>query len=430
MPPSDRHAFALPTAALSTQPSASVRLARLELLALCAFAFVLPLFEAPKNLLWIVYVGLWIASHARSRDFGGRWQTWDTLIVLWVVSGYVSAIFAGLHHAEWTSALDILRYGSVLWVLRRTHYGAAAMQRLLVCIVLGTLTALLWGYYELRITGGHKTLGLNSVGHVNHSAIYLVIVFGTVLAWVRGAWSADRVAKRLLGATLCVALGVSLVVMASGGALGATLIAGLALLVTFALRSRKQVWPFFAAAFVIVAVIFAARPEVVEKNALRISEHQVLSFRDGIWRAALHASREYPLFGVGMGNYSRIDSERLAEWSRARGETLDAKRIWPSAHAHSLYLNTLAERGVAGLTVLLAILAAWAWLLARGIPQATESPLRWAYWGGALTAWLVAIIVGLVNTTLHHEHALLSMLLLGGWFSLSRSPSMQSSVCA
>jgi hypothetical protein len=35
--------------------------------------------------------------------------------------------------------------------------------------------------------------------------------------------------------------------------------------------------------------------------------------------------------------------------------------------------------------------------------------------------------VGLVNTTLHHEHALLSMLLLGGWLSLPRSALKNSS---
>ena len=424
MPPSDRHAFALPTAALSTQPSASVRLARLELLALCAFAFVLPLFEAPKNLLWIVYVGLWIASHARSRDFGGRWQTWDTLIVLWVVSGYVSAIFAGLHHAEWTSALDILRYGSVLWVLRRTHYGAAAMQRLLVCIVLGTLTALLWGYYELRITGDHKTLGLNSVGHVNHSAIYLAIAFGVAITWLRATWATEGGARRAIGLGLCLAFGLSLVVMESRATVALGFIIGLCVFGAYALRSGRNFWRVLLGALVVAVAVFAAKPQVVEKNALRFTENNVLASRDAIWRGGLEGWRRYPLFGVGMGNYGRIDSARLEEWISARGESFDQARFVPASHAHSLYVNTLAERGIAGFAVLLAVLAAWGWALARDIPSAAESATRWTYWGGAFAAWLVTVLVGLVNTTLHHEHALIGMLLLGGWLSLLRRPRL------
>jgi hypothetical protein len=79
------------------------------------------------------------------------------------------------------------------------------------------------------------------------------------------------------------------------------------------------------------------------------------------------------------------------------------------------------------LLVLLTALAAWGWSLGKSIPRVNDRPVRWAYWGGALAAWLVAMLVGLVNTTLHHEHALISMLLLGGWLSLSRSAPQKSS---
>jgi len=88
-------------------------------------------------------------------------------------------------------------------------------------------------------------------------------------------------------------------------------------------------------------------------------------------------------------------------------------------------VNTLVERGAVGLAALLAVLVLWAWSVVRHLPEDRAPPLRWAYWGAATAAWLVAVVVGLVNTTLHHEHALLSMLLLGGWLSVlarSRGP--------
>jgi hypothetical protein len=92
-------------------------------------------------------------------------------------------------------------------------------------------------------------------------------------------------------------------------------------------------------------------------------------------------------------------------------------------HGHSLYVNSLAERGLLGLGspcdsrgVAIA--------QTHRVPNADAPPLHWAYWCSAGAAWIITIVVGALNTTLHHEQALLCMLLLGGWLSLSR-PSAQ-----
>jgi hypothetical protein len=42
-------------------------------------------------------------------------------------------------------------------------------------------------------------------------------------------------------------------------------------------------------------------------------------------------------------------------------------------------------------------------------------------WGCSASAWFVTTAVGLVNTTLHHEHGMLAVILLGLW--LSRLPA-------
>ena len=102
------------------------------------------------------------------------------------------------------------------------------------------------------------------------------------------------------------------------------------------------------------------------------------------------------------------------------GEAFDQRGYTLTSHGHSLYLNTLAERGAVGLAALLAVLAAWLCALLRNVPAAISAPIEWRAWGGAASAWMVAAIVGAVNTTLHHEHALVSMMLLGAWLSLLR----------
>ena len=63
------------------------------------------------------------------------------------------------------------------------------------------------------------------------------------------------------------------------------------------------------------------------------------------WQAALNMAEARPLFGVGLGNYEVVYEEyRLINWKDALG------------HAHNLYLNMLAETGVAGA---LAYIAFW-----------------------------------------------------------------------
>src|SRR5918996_1173645 len=94
----------------------------IEVGALVALAFFLPLYEAPKSIAWLVYVVAWIANRARRRDFGGPWDLWDTLIAVWIASGFLAAAFAGLAGGEWRATVDLVRYAGVLWMLKRSSY--------------------------------------------------------------------------------------------------------------------------------------------------------------------------------------------------------------------------------------------------------------------------------------------------------------------
>src|SRR3954462_442958 len=135
------------------------------LIALCVF---LPLYEAPKNIVWLGYVAFWIGNRLAERDFGGPWDAGDTLIAAWLVSGFVVAPFAEVHGNEWRGPLDIVRYGAVLWMVKRTRFDAREIRMVLGALLAATLIGLAWGY--ARIWSGSATaLSLNSVGHVNHS---------------------------------------------------------------------------------------------------------------------------------------------------------------------------------------------------------------------------------------------------------------------
>ena len=392
---------------------------RVETGVLIAFAFVLPLYEAPKNILWVVFVVLWLVNRWRARDFGGPWDRWDTLILLWIASGFATAAFAGIHHDEWRAAADIVRYGGVLWLLKRSRYPDAVWIGLAAAIVAGTVVALAWGYVVLPSTT-HQQLEMNSVGHVNHSAIYLAIVFGLALAATRAWWTTSGWGLRAFGLALLAGFAISLQWMESRGAIGAAFLMAAVLLGVEAVRQRRRLRLTVLLVLAAAAVVMLLKPTFVEKNIKFIEAGKFLNVRDGTWRVGLSAWREFPLFGVGMDNYTRIRPEDVRQWNEKRGEAFDPDALL-FTHGHSLYISALAERGLVGLGVLLAVLVAWAVALVRAVPGTGAPPLQWTYWGGAAGAWMITVVVGTVNTTLHHEHALVATLLLGGWLSLDRN---------
>jgi O-antigen ligase len=385
------------------------------LLALC---FFLPLLEAPKSLLWLAYAAAWLANRARARDFGGRWNLWDTLIAVWISSGFVVAAFAGLEGEEWRGAGDLLRYGSLLWMVKRSRYDHRQVRWILGTLVASAVIAITVGYVWIwRGTAEHGYLQLHSVGHVNHTAIYIAIILGVCAAWIFSRWRSWRAGTRAVGLAVTALVLVSLVVTASRGAI----VAGLALLPLLAAawwpRSRAPLAISAGVVAIVVSVAVLGGADAVQKYWDNVRAGSVLSFRDALGRTALAAWEQHPWFGVGMDNFGRITPEQVRAWDAAAGRPHDPQRYFFSSHAHNLYANTLAERGALGFGVLAAVLIAWAVFLARHRPGRKDPDEAWLVWGCALAAWIVTTLAGLVNTTLHHENGMLAVLLLGLWLS-------------
>ncbi len=396
-----------------------------EMGVLVALCFFLPLLEAPKNLLWVAYALTWLVNRVRQRDFGGPWDAWDTLIAAWIASGFMVAAFAGLDGQQWRGAGDPVRYGSVLWMVKRARYDAREQRWILGALVVSTLVGLAFGYRDLwRGTAPGGTLELHSVGHVNHTAIYLAIMLGVCAAWIFARWRSWSAAARLLSLAVTCAILVSLVVTASRGAIGIALVMLPVLAAAWWPRSRVPVAISAAVVAAVVVLVIAGGTQVVRKTLQNVQEENVLSFRDGVWRTALAAWRRYPWFGVGLDNYSLVSVERLHAWDTEAGRAFDPKRYYYTSHGHSIYANTLAERGLFGSAIVAAVLGAWALCLVRRRPRADDPDDDWLAWGSAAAAWTVTVGAGTVNTTLHHEHALLAVLLLGLFLSRLRQPAV------
>ena len=374
---------------------------RVEIGLLLALCVALPLYEAPKSIAWLAYVLVWLANRVRARDFGGAWDIWDTLIVVWMVSGFVIAPFAALHGGEWRAPLDVVRNAAVLWMVKRSRLSEretrAVLGALVASVVIGIVMGLaqLWG-------GGSGRLELNSVGHVNHTVVYLAIMLGVCASWL----FLGR--QRVIAAAISFFVLVAVFVAASRSGVAAALVVLGALAVAWWPRSRIPA--VIAAAVIIASAALAALggAEVFEKQAESVQAGHVLNFRQEAWQLAVSTWQAHPWFGIGMENFGQA-SRGLA--------TEQLRNLMP--HAHNLYLNTLTERGLVGALPVFALLAVWGWWLVTRRPRGGATDHEWLLWGAAASAWIVTVAVGMVNTTFHHEHGLLAVLLLGLWLPVS-----------
>jgi O-antigen ligase len=388
----------------------------LELALLVAFCFFLPLVELWKNVALVGYAIAWVMNRTRDRDFGGAWRISDTLVALWIGAAYLAAAFPGLEGRALAKTGDVLASALLFWMVARAGYGQRERYWLFGALVASTLLGLAIGYGRLWSgLGKSGVLQLYSVGHVNHTAIYLAIMLGLCASWLFARWHAWPANRRTVALAVTALALVSLVVTASRGAVGIGLLALLALALAWWPRSRGPLAASAAAVIVVAAAAQGFGAEVVRKQSDNVAAQNVLSFRDGIWRSGLAAWEQYPWFGVGKDNFGKISTERVRDWRASSGRSYDKADYVEASHGHSLYVTILAERGAVGLLALAAVLLAALAALLRHRPRTGDDDAVWLAWGGAASAWIVTAGVGTVNTTLHHEHGLLAALLLALW---------------
>lgn len=390
---------------------------------LIAFCIFLPLVEFWKALAWLAYVLVWLANRLRTGSIGNYWRWWDTLVVLWIGSAYLAAVFAGLGGGAWAKTGDLATHTLLLWLVMRAGYTERELRWVLGTLVASTVAGLVYGYWRMWSgIGKSGNLQLYSVGHVNHTAIYLAMMLGVCVSWLFASWRAWPPRRRAVALGAVSLILASLVVTASRGAVAVGFLMALILAAAWWPRWRRPFVASVLAAAVIGSMMIGFGADVVKKQIENAAAQNVLAFRDGIWRMGLVAWEKYPWFGVGKDNYGLITHERVRSWRAEAGKDYDATRYVQFPHAHNLYVNTLVERGAVGFASLAALLLAWLAALLRHRPRPDEPDFAWLAWGAAAGAWIVTAGVGMVNTTFHHEHGLLAALLLGIWLSTLRAP--------
>jgi O-antigen ligase len=389
---------------------------------LAAGVLVWPLLEAAKNILCFLLVlgGSW--------RYGRYWhpRSWNSqqwlIVVTLVVLGLAGFLYPPAARGEW---LDYFRYFSVFWVVLTLPWTEKQIR--ILWLMLGAslavgLTDAVWEYFYLEQRRFFPEL--HAVGHVHPSSMYI----GTAAVALATAGLVLSGKERWFLIMSAVACWFSLLFGEGRG----NFVGGLAaILVCMALgyrdyRRQVAVTLLLLAATIALAVISDAR--IVQKGESLEERGDFFNGRIPLWKDTYAIWRSAPLLGIGPGELGKVSASQVSTMRQAAGlpET-EAERGRPRyKEAHNLYLTRLVSHGIVGLVLLLAWLGVWAVALWKWRPRAGTSLYQRALWSGSAAAFTITIVIGTVNPTLHHGHALLAMLLYALWLNQKDSSTTRS----
>lgn len=374
----------------------------------------LPTHESPKFIFWSLFVlSALLLGFFIIRTLVRQWDALDSLILIWMFSGIVVAYFAGIQHKEWGGATDTIIFTSVLLILKKRCFDDTQLKMIYGTIILSTLTASLvaiWQFYNLH---NMEFIEFHSVGHVNHTAIYLALSTVAMTAILYAYWAVQNNGQRLLHIAAYTTLVLTLVLTNSRAAIAATFLFLVSCLFIF---SKQRLLSIIMTAILLGLVAgnyMVNRGGVIEKQLDQVERGIFFEARSKIWRSAVLTWQQHPFFGTGIKNYGVVSIDQLMHWCKQSGKDCTEEMYMPYAHGHSLYLNTLAERGLFGLLVIMANIAVLAYLVYQHRPGPPRSNQYTMLWTGAFGVIFLNLLIGLFNTTLHHEHAMLSAIVVG-----------------
>jgi O-antigen ligase len=316
----------------------------------------------------LLAASLFVIDEVRSNLRGARLfvgaflalSVWTGLSALWSIDSSASLRELerdALYLAAFVAAFGLLRFGGALAVSGGVALGATVLA----------------GYSLADFAAGRDRTFINPsvpsapIGYAN--ALATLSLLGAI-ASVSLAATASSLRRRLAWLSL---LAVLCPTMALTKSLGAMLAAGVAVGAAVILWAGPILRSRIHRALLIAAVLAAG--SVIGAGAFLGRSHLTRNDRVAYWQVAANDFKSHPVVGSGAGSYS-------AYWTRHP----ERAHLVP-LEAHSLYLETGAELGAAGLALVLATL-----LLPLGVIRPRD-PIR----VGAACAYLAFVMHAAVD---------------------------------
>jgi O-antigen ligase len=372
----------------------------------------LPSLEAPKNIFLVSFVS--IATFRQFKNIKlNLWGIWDYFFLFFLAAAFLSSAFAGYAPGEeWGGFRVVLTYITVGWLISRSTYTNQQILWLFWIVILGTIPPLTWGLIQYLFLYTKPDLQLHSVGHVNHSAIYLTMIFGATFGALITLIRKNKFNYKILFLfAYCLLLYISLMLSQSRAAFGMATILGFLFLMIMPFTNKIKILSIVVFSIIII-ITLSFNPAIFMKQKELQRTNDLLSRRDLVWNVPIEASRFYPILGIGMNNWKHITLTDLKNSVEKRGEIFDEKKYCLTVgHSHNVYLQALLERGLLGLSSIIIFMILWAKEIILGLKRKKNADLNSMILYASISAWLTIFGIGLVNSTLHHENAILALLI-------------------
>jgi len=377
----------------------------------------LPAFEALKNIFAFLFVLSWIVIAKKKNDWGGKWRIIDSIFLLWILADISVSINAIItHQLPGNNFTDIFRFVLIGWALSRTNFSKERLFQSALVALVAVIVILIYSYYA-----GHGELKeLHSVGHINHSAIYLVIAYAISLSLLLFNFNNLNSYQKITLVITTIVLFFTTIDTDSRAALGLlmiiTLFDFLYLLIRLIIVKNFPLVMGLFGVVICIGIFLTQNPDTLKRIHDRMpidmnNLDQILedNSRKKMRDFSYYAFKTNPFLGVGFGNYSQITLDDIEGAILQDKGVFDKNLYYRSSHAHNVYFNYLVSGGL-----LIFSIFAWFWFYIVWIiiKLISRRENEWIVLSG-IAVLLVNLGIGWVNTTLHHEHAILSMFVLG-----------------
>ncbi len=375
-------------------------------------AFSLPIIENTKNIAWFLLL-IFFSIRVCKQKINLLSNSLGNYILLFLVGSIVAAIGATLNGYDADKIRDIIRYSLVGWIIIYIPLSQKQILTILGLLIISTIIGTIDANISL-LTGKEKHLELRSVGHINHTAIYILLTIGAAIPLLLFS----KLPKILRFTLLVVSLYLIFIqIQTNSRATLLALILIVAISIAYLLFFNKKLGIIsLVISTFIVGYIAINPPPIIHKikTAPTVFTGDQLTPREKLWNTAFYAWKKEPFFGIGYGNYRIISASQLRQWYPNEEIDFNNKAEFHYlSHSHNRFINTLVEGGIVGFAGLIIFLFGILAILLKYRRRLAINSNDTAFWFVGFNTLLTITIIGFVNTTIHHEHGILTMMLLG-----------------
>ena len=379
----------------------------IRFLFLLGLLFFLPNFEVPKNLFALLFVFSWAIYCKKNKYWGGKWRVIDSIFLLWILIDIVVSINAIItHQLSGDNYRDILRFVLIAWVLSRTYFSKERLTEASLIALIGTIIALVYSY----ISGQGEFKELHSVGHLNHSAIFLVLAYSISLSLLLFNLKNLKKFQKIILVVITTSLLLSIIDTNSRAAFGLLIIISVIDLFYFLVKKKSiSLTIVFLSVVTFIGILFIFNPpealERIQAQESILDDNNRMKIRN----FSYYAYKANPYLGIGFGNFGQITMDDIKPYVIADKGVFDTNLYLESAHPHNVYYSYLISGGILIFSIFVFFWFYIIWIIFK-LNKREEND--WIV-VSSIGVVMVNLLIGIVNTTLHHEHAILSMFVLG-----------------